>query len=266
MLEAQLNCRADQLATAQHAFTPPTLIALVPPMPSVPVQLVVANSTITSKHLSTIRQHATSGPLLKHIALKINWTPTITALVDWKLHSSVVKKFSTTSISKYLHQCLPVQSTLCWRNQASSPICLRCHLEDEDDDHIIHCSCSDKWRRSLFQFYLTSVTQHQSDVQAMEYIVAALECHYDEKALDITTIPHRYCLAFQHQAAIGWSNWYKGRVAKTLTWLFPRQPKQKSLLPHLLSHTLRQWTTLWSLRNEIVHGHHESSALSEKNK
>ena len=82
--------------------------------------------------------------------------------------------------------------------------------------------------------------------------------------MDITKLPHQYRLAFQHQAEIGWSNWYKGRVAITLTRLFPRQPKQKYLIPQLLSHTLRQWTTLWSLRNEIVHGHHQSSALSEK--
>ena len=49
-LEAQLNCRADQLATQQHSFPTPADITIVPPMPAVPTQLVLADQTICSHH------------------------------------------------------------------------------------------------------------------------------------------------------------------------------------------------------------------------
>ena len=265
-VDAQLNCRADQLAARQHLQRSPQNLRLVPPMPTVPTQLVMANGTVTSHHPHQIRRHVTSAPLLKYIIKKNHWSTTISNSVDWPLHSKVVKKMSSPCIIKYLHKCLPVQSTMYRRQQASSPICLRCNLEDESDDHIIRCRCSEEWRASLHQYYLQRTKQLKGNVECMQFIIQALEMHQQSKQLDISTLPQKFQIAFHHQHQIGWNNWYKGRIATSLHRLFLQKGKKKDILEMILSHTLTQWKELWIQRNNIVHDYNESNSISERTK
>ena len=233
-------------------------------MSTVPTQLVMADRTVTSHHSVNIRQHTTSTPLLQHIARKNNWTEEVISLVDWNLHSAIVKKHTTPCMSKYLHQCLPVQSTLFRRNQSASPICLRCHQIDEGDNHIITCTHSNEWRSSLHNYYKSMATKHNTNVQCVEFIIQALELHNMNKQIDLSTLPHEFRQDFQHQQRIGWSNWYKGRIALLFCPLFPKGEQKFDYLKVILNHTLTQWKELWIERNAIVHGHHNNSKQSEK--
>ena len=251
-VEAQLNCRADQLATRQYLQCSPPNLRLVPPMPTVPTQLVMANGTVTSHHPHQIRRHVTSAPLLQNISKKNNWSSTTTSLVDWLLHFKVKNKQSSPCTAKYLHQCLPVQSTMFCCNQLSSPICLGCNLEDETDNYVISCKCLDEWRSSLHRYYLKQTEQLKGKVDYMKHIVKALELHQQSRKLDISTLPQDFQLAFHHQDQIGWNNWYKGRIATSHHQLFPKKDKQKDILQLILAHTLTQWKELWIARTTVI--------------
>ena len=70
-IEAQLNCRADQLAGSLQLQRPPQDINQVHPCPYVPTQVSLCHGTITSHHIGEIRQHITSAPLTQYFNMEL---------------------------------------------------------------------------------------------------------------------------------------------------------------------------------------------------
>ena len=102
-MEAQLNCRADNLATSQQNLQQPEDLVTVPSMPGVSTQLMIGNKTITTKHIAAIRRFITSINVMKYVTCQEKWSQGTAEKVDWKLHERVNNKHQSVAYTKYLH-------------------------------------------------------------------------------------------------------------------------------------------------------------------
>ena len=183
-----------------------------------------------------------------------HWTVQTQQKISWSLHESIVKSQQSTSYTKFLHRCLPVQHTLHRRNQATTPICCRCNQQDETDEHVITCPASDDWRDDLLDWYRSQIQEQEIDPTLIEIIITALKLHAKGMTLRASRYPQKYQNAINDMNEIGWGQWYQSRVAISLCVLFPQKKKKGSSIKILLAHTTTQWKRLWKQRNEIVHG------------
>ena len=253
-LKAQLNCRADKLAGNQQKLQVPKDITMVHMMPGVATQVQIEGSTITSQHVTKLRNHITTAPLREYTRLKHNWTRETQAKINWSLHESVVSANQSNSYTKFLFRCLPVQNTLHRRHQASTPICCRCKQQDETDEHVIRCIRSDEWREQLYSWYREQIEAYKIDPVLIEIIIQGLWTYIKGHSLRASRFPLKYRIAINEMNEIGWGQWFSSRVSKSLCKLFPTKKKKGSVIKLLLMHTTVQWKALWKSRNKIVHG------------
>ena len=101
----------------------------------------------------------------------------------------------------------------------------------------------------LFDYYQQLGRKNNVDLELIRLLIQTLKKHAGEEDLELELLPEKYRRAFQDQYEIGWQNWYKSRVAKSLRDLFPKPGKTGSVLLQLLNHTTSQWKVLWQERN-----------------
>ena len=103
------------------------------------------------------------------------------------------------------------------------------------------------------------------DLEVIKIIIEALKLQAKGMQLRSSRYLVKYSQAINDMNAIGWEQWYKSRVATSLSKMFPKYKKKKSTLKIILMYTTVQWKSLWQSRNEMVHGNEASQRRLKKN-
>jgi hypothetical protein len=147
-LLAQLNVDADEMAT-KYQITQGGQRPIAFLTDTASVNLVTPNGSVTSKFGVALRFQATYGPLLQYIEDRQGWTPQVTQTINWKAHSTSLKKRvkHRTHYIKLIHGILPTGKQM-FRADPVRSLCSACKTRCEDWSHILLCSATSRenWR------------------------------------------------------------------------------------------------------------------------
>jgi hypothetical protein len=271
-LEARLNVDADSLA-GEFRKNDSSTRPLVPRFSSNYAQLQIDGQTISGSYRQAIRRATSFAPLLSYIQLKNSWSTETVDMVDWQVHSAVLKARPKRSVqlTKLCHEILPTATRINKYDPRQSPNCPRCLVHLESIDHLLQCPVPARmdWAVStLRQLAAVSIKRSDHHDIILDIFVSGLEHWMSGICLPVTDYPSEFHDLIQSQELIGWNQLLRGRVsilwAKHVDELVSSKPTHHpSSSGHLWvkSMILKLWDqffVLWEERNAVVHGADQS--------
>lgn len=264
-LSAQLNCEADELATAfttSGDYHSPTVI----PLPHTPASLLLHNNLVTGHINFRVREAASTPPLHRYLCHRFRWDEEVIQMIDWKIYSYILPKYqkTRTTLVKHLHAISPT-GHIAHRNDHHQPHeCPACNQEYEDNNHVILCQHASRaaWRSSTLQ-HISGYQPGQSDPYLLDILRDGVtRFHQQDQPPLIQHYPPRYHVLISCQNQIGWDQVYRGRWSKEWLRLQDayhnnrqiRDSNSTSWMVSLGRLLIDQWFLVWHIRNEQRHG------------
>lgn len=244
--------------------------------------------TITSRLPFTLRFFEHGPPLRNYICTKNKWTQAEFTSINWDAHAAAIKAHSKQKlhITKMLHEVLPTNYNI----HRGSPLrqrCPSCFAPKEDRDHIIRCSAAP---RTAWRAHTTVVLQERCKVlrtspKLATILVQGLHAWFEEREFSSNGFPNKFHRLIAQQNAIGWQQIFHGRFSTEWARLqddhlihLTHQIDKGAYVQGTMKRTgdqwcqdittvlWKQWSTLWRLRNEVVHGRDEQDRRRQKEK
>jgi hypothetical protein len=273
-LLAQLNVDADDKAREyQERFGQARPYALLTQHSG--AFLVYPEGTRTANYGHSIRSRATSNPLRTYIKQKHQFDDSTMEMIDWNAHGSAMQKHIKQRIhlTKMVHECLPTLKHLNRQGNGrrTCPGCKRSQCEDRD--HIIKCNSDSRasWRHkfiaSLETFHERVDTYGPFRYLLNDAIAEWMQSEDDDMILHPSMYHNDVRSAIAQQNAIGWRQVFSGRFGQEWSRIqddyYARDRRQRGANDkrngtkwqvQLITHIWKEWTKLWKLRNEELHG------------
>ena len=273
-LLAQLNVDADDKAREyQERFGQARPYALLTQHSG--AFLVYPEGTRTANYGHSIRSRATSNPLRTYIKQKHQFDDSTMEMIDWNAHGSAMRKHIKQRIrlTKMVHECLPTLKHLNRQDNGrrTCPGCKRSQCEDRD--HIIKCNSDSRasWRHkfiaSLETFHERVDTYGPLRYLLNDAIAEWMQSEDDDMILHPSMYHNDVRSAKAQQNAIGWRQVFSGRFGQEWSRIqddyYARDRRQRGANDkrngtkwqvQLITHIWKEWTKLWKLRNEELHG------------
>ncbi len=204
-----------------------------------------------------IRNKFLSTNLRRHITKRENWNANVPDMICWEAHKrSINKLYNTdkTRIHKFLHRCLPTNKKLHDIDQDHPAKCPACN-EIETNDHVTACHNPrrEKLRKELKSSTAKTMDKHNTHQHIKECILIGMEkfTNNDTTPIELTelsfTPSETIQQAITEQQAIGWTNFYRGRISTK--WMDAQQEHARQNT-HQGNQDTVQWasqitTTMW---------------------
>jgi hypothetical protein len=192
--------------------------------------------------------------------------------IDWIIPSWALKSIygqATTTIQKFIHEWLPLNSHPGRAHQEGARLCPCCRAAVEDHHHFTECnhlSMQPAWTTAA-QAIQKSLTYRKSDPFLKKLIMCAVvNWRNTSKPTKPKFLPNRYNNLFLDQSRTGWNHLLKGRWS--MLWVqhhdaHARINKIRQKGDTWASTTLRHiWESLynvWKQRCDIQHGNTQQS-------
>jgi len=149
---------------------------------------------------------------------KFQWTTATASTIDWQIHALAQRQLKQTekfTISKFIHEWLPLQDQYHVHSTSASNLCPSCQQSMETVDHFIQCPHSDQqaiWTNmynSLYKIHL----QQQAPLHCYNALAYGLYrgCNAQPPNLNVTGMDSQKLVTEQSQ--IGWMQLYYGRFS-----------------------------------------------------
>ena len=274
---AQLNVDADRFAGMyqdQHGKYQPT----VPLMPNTGAQLHLSDATVTTKYKQAIAYADTAPALRQYIAERNHWTEATMQQIDWKAHGTALKRQRKDAchLTKLVHDILPTNKAVSRYDPNRTENCRTCTCPVEDRDHILKCPhrSRSEWRTSFLIALRKRCDQLDTQPYIQEILLDGVEAWFSETQIDATKYPDRFSNLIRQQNSIGWRQVFNGRFSTEWSslqdyHLFQTGKSSKTRTGTLwtVSITICIWDnfkTVWTTRNEIIHGHDDTTRNAAK--
>jgi len=280
-LLSQLNVDADALAGEYHQRCgdyprPKALLA-----PSTHLHCHLESGTITASWKNTLRNSATTTPLLRYLQEKNQWSEDTMSQIQWKTVSQCmsanIKRQS--HFVKLSHDLLPVNTRLHRfdpTHQPWCPLCLRTGQCPETRDHLLRCASTSgvTWRTQFLKALQLRTDKLHTDPMLRQILLQGFRNWFEgaDTPLDLLEYPLEYHELIRTQQLIGWRQWFNGRITTQWDYLqlqyISRLPeghpgKQRRLNNWgtiMVKLVWQKWLQLWKTRNEVIHGKDRISA------
>ena len=210
-LPAKLNIYADKLTKRVDHTQGSTLS---PHLSANPAQLDINGVTISGQYSNHIRRSFSTIPILHYMANKYEWTPAILKSIHWDLHRAAIRKSTIkhSKLVKFLHDALPTNKIMAFREKWRSPNCTRCAVGTiETIDHMIKCPSAfvQRWRQQTLRLITTTSRKMAGHHDILlDILVTGLESWM----LDIPLIRNKawtgYFELVDQQTSIGWNQFF----------------------------------------------------------
>jgi hypothetical protein len=183
-------------------------------------------------------------------------------------------------IQKFIHDNLPPNSRQHKISDHIEDKCAACHLNGENDDHVLRCHSAGreglriKWLQSLSTF----LREEHTPPAVHDAILGGLEAWLSNQTIPalaslVPLASKTLEIAYRHQTSIGWRHFVRGRLANEWAELVKFQISEQGIPDKVMS--VERWgvkviTTnwhsvlaLWEQRNTVEHG---DTALEQKTK
>ena len=214
-LPAQLNVDADKLADQYITTHHNTNYREVPILPTCGAQLHLPEGTATHKYKRELWLARTTGPLQQKLMQRNNWTEDTFEDIDWEAYRRALNRHDKhrTSLIKYHHGILPVGKRA---NQydnkypATRPSCI---APLETQEHLHRCPSRHQWRTKCLQDIRTKLIKLDTHPEMVDLFSAGLAAVLQGETSDTIQVPQGMEEIAEAQAAIGWDQILKGRIA-----------------------------------------------------
>ena len=274
-LLAQLNVDADHAAGAfqdQHGCHRPHVLLF----PHTGAQLQIDDATITYNYKSYIRNAAYGPPLLNYIQQRNQWTPAIMQTIDWDAHGMAIRRHfhQRVHLTKLIHDILPTNDNVSRWKPLRHAKCPSCPHPHEDRDHVLRCPHPSRmeWRRTFLLTLRTTCDKLHTRPNLQMILLTALEAWLTNTPADFSQYPTQYSHLIRQQTQIGWRQLFNGRLSTEWSRLQDEYLYQQGLhnkkttgllwATTVLSKIWEEWTSIWNIRNQVIHGHDQTSRLN----
>ena len=126
-----------------------------------------------------------------------------------------------TRIKKWIFNKLPTNKHLCKIHQIDESICHSCRLVEEDNDHILRCSCENRhrirrdWIEALYHYLdTTSATPKEVTRCIMRGVTNWLLGLPTPSIQSVSYLASSHLIsAYESQTQIGWDQFLRGRIS-----------------------------------------------------
>ena len=273
----RINRMCDVACTIAHSCqhcTPPT----TPPIyPSTSTYVLIDGYPYTSKLDTDFLYKRHSIQLKNYITEQESWHPTTFDLVNWdavKLANYRQKSAGRRAATKLSYKLWATNEVMSDRTKDArirvDHRCIRCQRLHEDYDHIFRCPASKTVLRNTLHTFRTYLQKQrlappmiQSMLHGIQTYLTPATPPFDWTIYPADTFLQLVQQAYKHQTLIGWSNFLRGRYAKT--WLCAHDYYKRDrhlhdrystthLAPNLVLQLWHFSLTIWKQRNTDVHG------------
>jgi hypothetical protein len=220
--EEQLNVEADHEATT--ALQHHSRNGKYSNMPTTGSMLNHNGRPVTSKEADTLRKAYGQIAYAEHVTMKEHWAPATYATVWWEAQKRSLSKLEDndrTRINKFVNRILPSNWKLHQQDKQHSSKCPSCN-EIETNQHILACSNPRraKLQNNMLRTVRKAMEKNETHIHAQEIILHGIKAAINH-GIEIVAEEDLYFqpsgiikLALKEQNAIGWTNFYKGRISK----------------------------------------------------
>ena len=215
-------------------------------------------------------------------------------IIDWDAHGKAIKKQNKRRIhiTKLVHDILPTNKQVHRQNrlQQRCPTCDTAEVEDRD--HVMRCSNldRDKWRAEMKAKMEETLHQLQTDPGLTRIFMEGVHKWLQgAETLQVDQYPQKFRTLITQQNAIGWRQLFNGRLSREWArhqneYLYLQRLKRQdeagnspyalrsgsdrrdgnSWTVAIIGALWEQWFLVWSIRNEAVHGHDQTTRAQQR--
>lgn len=257
-----LNVQADLLASKAHDFVYPKNTT---PLLTTSLHLMTSEGPIQSKWTSKLRHRWASETFRQYLSKKFEWSQATFQDIDWKALSSAISKshLDPIQIVKIANDQSPTNFRLHRAGLSSSPLCPLCQSAVETRDHLLQCQSIlvIEWRNSLIKALKSFLQTTDHDVDFSDAVrIGVLKTIGETIGNEDYVSPSPDCQdAWNKQANIGWPQIWNGKLTRQWNTLVlshsPAGSKyEKNWSSKFITFLWKHWKTLWTLRNNTIHG------------
>jgi len=271
-LSAQLNVEADLYASQyqdQHGAAYPLVLMF----PHTKAQLNLSQGTVTSRVQQSIRRQASEPTLFAHVQKRNKWSEYTMNSIDWEAHRIAISRMpNRVHTIKLVHDILPTNHMVSKYQVGRSDRCPCCSVEREDRDHILRCphETRELWRSKCLQRLHQTLDYIDTRPFLGDILMEGIsEWFRGSPSLELDKFPLQYRRLIIQQNSIGWRQVFNGRLSCEWSrhqddFLQSQRLRSKSRSGKLWSTTVitclwKQWLEVWTSRNDIIHGHDETT-------
>ena len=129
-----------------------------------------------------------------------------------------------------------------------------------------------KWRRTFLLNLQTTCDKLHTRPNLQMILLTALEAWLTNTPADFSQYPTQYSHLIRQQTQIGWCQLFNRRLSKEWLRLQDKYLYQQGLhnkkttgllwTTTILSKIWEEWTSIWNIRNQVIHGHDQTSHLN----
>ena len=216
-LPAQMNVDADRIAGDYIEANPDKNYSHALMFPSCGALIHLKNGTVTHHMKRALREAAHGEALEDYICKKNDGAPHVIDIIDWEAHRIALNRLRNyrSTLVKHMHNLLPVGKMVNRYDPKYRPNCPSCAEEVETCAHLIHCPgpLRQEWRNKLIPELREKLTDLKTDVHIMDLMLEGVYMVLHNNT-DLATVPPGMEALRWEQEKIGWSELFKGRLAK----------------------------------------------------
>ena len=194
-------------------------------MPHTTAMVYLQGLPITSKTENTLRCAYLSQDLRKYMTQRENWNEHIADTIWWEAHKCALNRMTTTNktrIQKFVNRCLPTNKKLHDQDPEHAPTCPLCTVI-ETNPHVSTCAhqSRSKLRGNLRRNITKTLDKYDTHVHIKECMLLGLTQTLQGGNTEIDSVNLSFTptgpikKALDEQNAIGWNNFYRGRIASS---------------------------------------------------
>ena len=214
-LQAQLNCKADELAEKQFRLFPQTNHSTVPLLPTAGCQLHLAQGTSTHDIKRELSMARAVPPMKAKLCHKNAWSEEEFQEIDWVSHGRALHRLSPHRVTlvKYMNDILPIGKVVHRYNPKYPSSCPSCQTALEDREHFWTCPAisRDQWRKQCQSNMLQALNKLDTAPPLQSLLLDALDALIHGKPVESITVHPLVKEVADAQAQVGWHQILKGR-------------------------------------------------------
>jgi hypothetical protein len=250
----ELNYWADIEATKALNGHPPGEEHNWYPFPTCTAYLEVNGTIQTAKSIKNLEDWINEKPLHAYYREVHGWNEKTLHNIDWDAFKGARRQYKYNDLAYSTKLCckwLPTYAHRCRWEEGVIDKCISCN-EVETQPHIFQCKERSAWKKEFINGLRTFLTNHQTDEQVKDGLVAGLDAWVDGRANTHPVDPQR---------EIGWEQCFMGfladnwghRQAKHFAKIGETEVSATTWGMKLIQFLWEQGKKVWKIRNNLVH-------------
>jgi len=222
--------------------------------------LCIQGQIIIRRLQATLHDAATQEEYFQYLQDKFQWTMPPTASIHWQVLQLALRRFNRTectTLTKFIHEWLPLQDCHHVHSASSNHLCPSCHSAPETVNHFLSCphpECQALWNEldaNLLKYFLCQqITSDHHDLFRYGLLQGRTNLLYPDPQISLTEPLQTLCTV---QYCLGWQQLYYGQLSPLWISLHNKSYPHINGLHYYTKCVTLIWQTVlkqWNIRNQ----------------